>query len=90
MTPYRKYLAAWALIMGVGMLLILASTYLWPGLVALFLAWVFAAKPILDNVTCPNCGAPLYYNGPRFAERRSPPNIFSRTACRACGHDLTS
>jgi hypothetical protein len=89
MTPYRRYLGAWALIMGVGALFGLASMYLWQWFAVAFLAWIFAAKPILDKVTCPKCGTPLYYNGPRFAERRSAPNIFSRTACRACGYDLT-
>src|SRR5690348_2721278 len=89
MTPYRKYVSTWALITGVGFLLGIASLYLSQWLAVVFFAWIFAAKSILDRVTCPKCGTPLYYNGPRFAERRTGPNIFSRTTCRACGSDLT-
>ena len=88
MTALNKNRFAWAGIMVAGFCFGLGAMYLSAWFVVPFFVNVFGAHLILERIECPNCGAPLTFDGKRFVDRIGAPSTWMRKTCAACGWDL--
>lgn len=88
MSALNRNRFAWAVIMLTGFCLVLAAMYLSAWFVVPLFAIAFGAHLILRRIVCPNCGAPLTFEGNRLVDRFAPPSGWMRKTCAACGWDL--
>jgi rubredoxin len=86
MTAYRKNIAAWIIIGAISIPAILATLYIsnWFGLILVLL--IGGGRFILNEITCPNCGTPVTYQGSLLGFRVE--GGFINRNCKACGWDL--
>ena len=79
---------AWAGILLAGLCFGLAGMSLSAWFLVPFFANVFGARFILERIDCPNCRAPLTFEGNRLVDRIGIPSGWTRKTCAACGWDL--
>lgn len=89
MTALTRNRLAWAAFMLAGLCFGLAGMYISNWFVIPFFANVFGGGFMLNRIVCPNCGAPLTYEGPRWIDRVAAPSAWWRKNCAACGWDLS-
>ncbi|MBR7779074.1 hypothetical protein [Undibacterium rugosum] len=86
MTAYKKFLLTWLVIMVIGFLIIFSFLYVSDQFVLPFLLFIFISQIFLSKIICPNCGAPVTYQG-KIAGTRIYGGFLHRK-CRACEWDL--
>src|SRR5512135_2629666 len=86
MTPYRKNIRAWIIIMSIGFILILSALDVSSWFFVPFAIFTYIPQFFLNRITCPNCGTPVTYQG-TFCGLRIKGGFIHKN-CQECGWDL--